>query len=353
MKLTEEQFKQAAARTVELADEVELAHSEWRRSRIYTSPPRSNRASELGHPCLRYLVAARLHGDKLTGYDERTQGIFDQGNMINDQTIEEFRKAGFEAIHSERPFFDNERQIAGRIDIALKALDAGHTDPTYPTEIKSMQSATFDQIRPGLDGIRDLLRSRSWWVRKYPFQLASYLHMTGEPGGLLALRCKASWRLRVLPMPRGEKIVEELIERALSTAETVNEHVARGELPDRIPYDASICGRCSYYDECLPPRVGEGIEWVESPELVERLRERENLAEPARRFKQLSEALKIQLRAYGELVVVGGEFEIKNTVYTVKRKGAEPSEACRTTIRQLGEPRLPFEKVEVVKEGNP
>ena len=44
----------------------------------------------------------------------------------------------------------------------------------------------------------------------------------------------------------------EMGERDLKTAEEVNAHVEAGTLPDRIPYDNSICGLCDFDAICQP-----------------------------------------------------------------------------------------------------
>jgi len=63
-----------------------------------------NRASELGHPCLRYLVHKRIDWDKATKPSVRVQQIFEEGNLHEDQVCQRITDAGFKIIQQQQNF---------------------------------------------------------------------------------------------------------------------------------------------------------------------------------------------------------------------------------------------------------
>ena len=64
-------------------------------SRIKQWPCVSNRASELGHECLRYLVLMRTRWEEKTLHNVELQFIFDEGNIHEEAIINDIKKAGF------------------------------------------------------------------------------------------------------------------------------------------------------------------------------------------------------------------------------------------------------------------
>jgi len=317
---------------VKLAELIEDTHLEWLSGRRRLSPAQSNRAGELGDPCTRRLVYPHLEPDAMELHSPGLQAVFDLGNIVEAHTIRELGDMGFEWVQSQRPFFDRARRIAGYIDGGIRVK--GHGGPVVVGEIKSMAPQSFAQVRRGLDGLEDMLRARAWYVRRYPTQVAVYLHLSGEDAGVIVLRDKVSWALKVVPVPRAR--VEGLIAAALARAEEVNAYVDRGELPERIAYDATICGRCPYAGACLPPRTGAGVALIDDAQLVELLRERADLEPGTRRFDALDRQIKAAVRDVAIELVVGGEFSIVNKAGSRKgRPGEPPTEFVRTTIRRL------------------
>lgn len=313
----EEADGSAKHESVTLALEIEDRYRKWLegKRRAYTSP--HNYASEMGHPCARYLVYKRISGDRFELPDVGLQSIFDQGSHVEKATVAELGELGYEWVWGQRPFKDEARQISGRIDGGISKTHRS----VLPGEIKSMQGTAWQAIRPGLGGLRDVLNHRSWFIRKYPVQIGLYLYMSNEPEGILVLRDKWYWRLRITPVPFD--MVRGVVEEALTKADVVNAHVKAGTLPDRIDYDRDICGRCAARMICLPGMTGAGAGFLDDVELVEMLMEYDKLSDYARRHEALKDELKDELNRRMEALgvreaVIGNRFVA--TLKTIRRK---------------------------------
>jgi hypothetical protein len=174
-------------------------------------------------------------------------------------------------------------------------------------------------------------------------QIALYLHLSGESKGTLVLRDKWFWRLRFVPIPRAA--VEGLIQEAIQKAQSVNEHIAAGTLPDPMDYSDAICGRCEFKNICLPSRAGTGAAWVDDERLVDDLRERDHLQTFSRRYDDLDRSVKERVRAIGEPeIVISGQYVAHVKTSTRKRLKAtgESYETTTTTIRELPQPLVPI-----------
>ena len=67
-------------------------------SRITVYPCNNLRASNIGHPCERYLYLRIKHWEEQEPHDYGLQNIFDLGNTIEEYTINKLKAAGFEII---------------------------------------------------------------------------------------------------------------------------------------------------------------------------------------------------------------------------------------------------------------
>ena len=314
-----------------------------RKCRVY--PPRSNRASELGHPCARYQVLDRTRGDEAEPPSPALQAIFEFGKIVERATVSELlTEVGLEWVWTQRPFSDDQLQVSGMLD---GGIEVGHRD-VLPAEIKSTQGTIFDSIRPGLDGLHDMLTSRNWMVRKWIAQIIIYLHLTGERAGMMVIRDKWFWRLRVVPVPADHEAVRREMARLVDRAKEVNEHIAAGTLPDRIEYSATLCGRCKLRRVCMPAIEGEGIDVVDDESLIAMMEERDELAAQARRYKEVDAAVKEALKSLGDEIIVGGRWLAKNTTSIRKRMVATGEEyetrICRIT--KLDRPLVPLRPLE-------
>jgi len=190
-------------------------------------PVNSNRASELGHECLKYLVLNRTRWEEKTLHNAKLQMIFDMGKMVEESVMQDLREAGFVIVEQQRPFSWAKYQITGSIDCKI-AIDG----KTYPTEIKSAAPFSFNSI----NSIEDMKRHKWHYMRKYPAQLTLYLLMDGKDRGLFIFKNKSTGELKEIFLDLDYDFAESLIKKA----EAINKHVAEGTLPEPMEYSEEI-----------------------------------------------------------------------------------------------------------------
>ena len=84
------------------------------------SPQHVNRASNLGHPCLRYLVYCRTRWQDMTLHPVSLQYIFMGGQAEEADGVKLLHEAGIEIIEQQKSFFWKEYQISGHLDFKVK-----------------------------------------------------------------------------------------------------------------------------------------------------------------------------------------------------------------------------------------
>jgi CRISPR/Cas system-associated exonuclease Cas4 (RecB family) len=276
---------------------------EAKERKIKQWPVRSNRASELGHECERYLVLNRTRWQEKELHDARLQMIFDLGNIFEQQVLSDLREAGFTVLEQQRSFSWGKYQITGSID--CKIAINGYA---YPTEIKSAAPGVFATI----NSINDMRNHKYHYMRKYPAQLTLYLLMDGKDRGLFLFKNKSTGELKEIPMDLDFDFAESLIRKA----ESINAHVANGTLPDQIEYDENICGDCPYRHICLPERIGTEPEIVNDEGLLDLVQRYEELKPGAKEFdevdKQINEIVK------GREKILVGDYFIEGRWYDRK-----------------------------------
>jgi hypothetical protein len=130
-------------------------------SRIKQYPHPQNRASEAGHPCVRFLVLSRIATSLKTLHDVGLQRIFDEGNVHEAAVMREFEDAGVKVIEQQRSYEWRKFQLSGRIDAKI-AINGSFV----PLEIKSCSPNIFPSIRDMAPN--EMVNSKYPWVRKYP-----------------------------------------------------------------------------------------------------------------------------------------------------------------------------------------
>lgn len=311
-------------------------------------PVKANRASELGHPCVRYLTYLRVAWQERALPSIGLQYLFDERKRQEDHAIEDLKEAGYTFIQQQRPFSWPQFDITGTID-GMIVLPRGATTGTFvPGEIKNINPWDWGKIEhqpDARDNLKQFLHSDRVWLRKIPSQITLYLLMNNAELGALILRNASDGQMKVLPI----LLDLDLGEQVLRKAETVNAHVATETLPDRAPYDEDMCGRCPFHHICLPDQAArEGAQMLDQPELEEALERRAEL-EPIRKEyesldKRIKDIAKVALgkeqpREVGE-GIVGTNWLLR--VKTLERAGyvVEPTVYQRVEIHRLGAPKV-------------
>jgi CRISPR/Cas system-associated exonuclease Cas4 (RecB family) len=240
-------------------------------------PVHTNRASDLGHPCVRYHVLNRTKWEEKSLHDTRLQLIFDLGKEIEDITIRDMQDAGFKVIEQQRPFTWKEYNITGTVD--GKVLIDGEA---IPFEVKSCSQFVFDK----LNSVEDMKNGKYGYLRKYPTQLNLYLLMDNKNKGVFIFKNKQTGAYKEIWMNLDWNLGED----ALKRAEAVNAHVAAGTLPDPINEDM-WCNECPYAHICLPEQTGKEVE-IDTGELAAVLDRMEELKPILEEYDELDAQVK-------------------------------------------------------------
>jgi CRISPR/Cas system-associated exonuclease Cas4 (RecB family) len=271
---------------------------------IKNYPHNSNRASEAGHPCERYLVLARTHWNEKPLHDVGLEFIFQGGNMIEKMAFRELEDAGYEIVEQQKPFEWKELELTGRLDAKLRLNGS-----LIPLEIKGLQP--WDAER--LNTIEDFFTSKKTWIRKYPAQLMLYMLMDGgSEEGIFYIKNKQNYRPKAIPIILDYEYAEGVCKKL----ERVNQHVKEGTLPDQVD-DPEVCQFCSFLLQCLPDIKRDSLEMIEDPELEEKLIRREELALARTEYERLDKEISKIVKGKEKLMV--GDFLI--TGKETPRKG--------------------------------
>jgi len=275
--------------------------------RIKSWPHPTNRASEAGHPCERFLVLVRLHPEKMALHDVGLQRVFDEGNLHEAAVLRELEDAGFRLVEQQRPFSWEKFQLTGRIDAKIQ-IDG----QLIPLEIKSVSPNVFQAVKKMEPA--DFLKARQTWLRRYPAQILLYMLMDGKEFGIIIFKNKVTGE-------KCQKVFQltdenlEYVESILKKLERVNEYVAKKEVPPVVSCDE--CRGCGFEKTaCFPDRdFGPGFDLVDSPELLEKLERWDELKPLVEEFEALDRELKEKFRGKSAII---GDFKIESIERTRK-----------------------------------
>jgi len=284
--------------------------------KIKQSPVNSNRASDLGLPCVKYHVLNRTRWQEKALHSVELQDIFDMGNEIERIFIREMQDAGIQIIEQQRAFEWKEYQITGHID--GKVLIDG---VVYPFDIKSSSPYVFKSINT----LNDLLHGKYGYLRKYPTQLNLYLLMGEHERGVLLFKDKNSGARKEIWMDVDYELGEETLQRA----EAINKHVAEGTLPDPIN-DPMYCDNCPYAHICLPDQMGKEVE-VDTTELASWLDRMDAIKATVDEYKELEEMVKHAVE--GREKILAGDWFI--TGKWQERKGYDLPEEIKQKYQTI------------------
>jgi CRISPR/Cas system-associated exonuclease Cas4 (RecB family) len=263
--------------------------------RIKSWPHATNRASEAGHPCVRFLVLSRTSNELKTLHDVGLQRIFDEGNLHEKALTREMADAELKIVEQQRAFEWSKFQLTGRVDGLLSV-----NGDRIPLEIKSSSPNVFAAIRD-LAPI-DMLKSKFSWIRKYPAQLLLYQLMQGSEYGVMVFKNKTSGE-KFQKVFRLEGELLEYAESILKKLEAVNAHIDEGTCPDAALIDD--CKGCAFCKTaCFPGAdYGPGIDIIQDPDLEAKLDRRGELKPARDEYEDLDKELKEGLK--GKSAVVG------------------------------------------------
>lgn len=261
-----------------MKDEIMAALERMRQQRIKVSPCHTNRASEMGHPCLRYLVYCRSRWQDRKAIDARLQAIFDMGVSIEALVKRDLEDARVEVTESQVALFDARYQLSGHLDCKV----AFNGSPNVPLEIKGIQPFDWEK----LNALSDFFVSKKPWIRKYPGQILLYMLLTNSERGILLLKNKLSAEEKIIVI---EGLTDESLDYAeelLQKCEAVNKHVAEHTVPERMA-SLEFCDRCDFAHLCCPDEAFGPLEVMLDEEFEAILDARAGLEASAKLFDEL------------------------------------------------------------------
>jgi CRISPR/Cas system-associated exonuclease Cas4 (RecB family) len=276
--------------TEKLIDEMMAKRKAHLAAKIQAYPASNFRASDIGE-CDRAMVYSVLDWNKKSLHDEGLQAIFDAGNKEEENVKARLGyDLGFKFIEQQRPFEIKSRsgEVMCRGHIDGKVLYNGEA---IPIEIKSMDGNIFNSIKSLDDFHKKPLH------RKYLRQMQLYLFGNGEEAGIFILSNFRTEKLIPVVLDFGE------CEAILQRIERNWEYVKKKEYPERMEYNAAICGKCAFKHICLQEVKNEGAKFIDNPELEARLERRAEVETYADEYAALDKEIKETFKGIPEAYV--------------------------------------------------
>lgn len=278
-----------------------------KKDKIKVYPCNNLRASNLGHPCERYLYLLIKHWEEQKPYDVGLQAIFDLGNTIEEHTIKNIQEAGYEVITpTQRSWKIDKPLITGREDIRIK----DENGELLPVEIKGLSPVEYDK----LNSVEDFLKSKRHYVRAYPAQLYIYMLHFGKEKGFFALTNKLTGQTKFIEIPFDYDYAESLLQKAERIYKALDENTP----PDSCE-DVSVCENCSLQHICgQVRRIPADIELDD--ELENLINRKQELATAKREYEDVDKEIKARV-GEREKVITGSYLITRNKIerkaYTV------------------------------------
>jgi CRISPR/Cas system-associated exonuclease Cas4 (RecB family) len=293
----------------------------------HNMPCYTNRASEMGHDCLRYLYYNRTRWQERALPSPELQMIFQAGTALEGIAVRRLEDAGIEILQRQTPLVWEQYQITGTIDGMVECPDR----KLAPLEIKHLNMFDFAK----LNEISDFMDSSKYWLRKYPTQLALYMLMKSAENGCLLIFSKQDYSCKEFWFKLDD--ILEIGEAAIKKAEAVNAAIAGGYEPPRKPFDED-CLKCGFWGICFPPQDRqEALAIDDSPALIEaclRYHALEAQLEPLNELDKEQKAIKEQIKEAavrnGKETLLAGDTII--TLKTGTRKAYTVKEAVTHTL---------------------
>lgn len=261
----------------------------YKQQRITSQPCNSNRASQLGHPCIRYLVLCRTKAMERRLHSLEMQYIFDEGEIHEKAVIRLLSDIGFNVIEQQTTYTWAKYQITGHIDCIIDLHGS-----LIPLEIKSMSPFIWDKI----NNINDMFNSKYLYLRQYPAQLTLYMLLTNHEQGIFLLKNKVNGKLKEIVVTLDYAYAESLIQKA----ERVNQYIINDELPD--PIDNDICNNCGFVHLCGLTHIAknEGLKIIDNQELLEDINRMNELKGFALEYEEINKRVKAQIEGVEGLI---------------------------------------------------
>ena len=279
-------------------------------------PCHSNRASQIGTPCIRQLVYYRLDWEKAEMPSLDLIKTFNEGREHEQIIKRRLEKADYKILRSENAMVDSllkKYKIGGKPDFFIQK---DNEEPIL-IEFKSSSPNIFPQINC-MDDWNDYP-----WGKKYKAQIQIYMFGSEVEKAWMIMKNKSNGQIKILE----ETLDLEYVVTLLKKAELINQHVDKKEYPKRTQNEKD-CNMCPFKHLCMPPILHEGVDELNDNELEILLDIREDNIIQAKLFVKADKEIKGIMKTYkGTSYLVGEEWLIEkkvnknNTTITIKKIG--------------------------------
>lgn len=294
------------------------------KSEIKVYPCNNLRASNIGHPCERYLYLLIKHWDKQEPHDIGLQNIFDFGNSVEEYTIKKLKSAGLEIVTPVHRSWKVENPlITGREDIRIKDPDNGQL---YPAEIKGLSPYEWER----LNSAEDFYNSKRHYVRGYPAQLMVYCWRFEKEKGFFILTNKLTGRIKTIEVPFDWNLADALLKKGERVYEALANQTGRTIL--NTCDDLSVCEKCSMRHLCTAEHARIEAE-IDDGELENKIKRRLELS----MYKKEYEVVDADIKAimYGRDRVLAGQFLVERKVIHKQDYVVRARDETRLIIRRI------------------
>lgn len=295
-------------------------------AKIKSYPCNANRASSLGHECLRNLVYCRTNWQDKKLHDAKLQLIFDIGNEFEQIVFKELAEAGLQVIEQQRSF--ELKQIDGK-DCNI----TGHIDgrilldnKLYPLEIKSMSPYAFDSIQDE-ESIR---KHKSGYLRGYLTQINLYIQFCGTDEAIFLAKNKSTGEYKEILIKKDHGLIDKTILKCCA----IEEYLKLKELPERCN-DDNICNDCPFSHICLPDVKREELQIINDFEIEQMIARYFELKDLAKEYNSINDHLKEFCNGRDKLLV--GDYLITGKPINKKEYIVKASTSWQKKIEKLGE----------------
>lgn len=271
------------------------------KSQIKVYPAHTNRASSIGHPCMRFLVYNRTHWSQVVPHSPELQAIFNDGHLHEKQMIVDLINAGVEIFEQQMSLGEEKILKAANITAHIDWKVRESPQLAVPVDGKSASSYSYDNI----NCYDDMVNSTKTWVRCYPGQLQIYCIATNSPYGYFLYKNKNNSQYKQIKVELDYGYAEELIQKG----HEINKHVDNGTLPTRIEYDHNTCDFCRHKTTCNPSIPENFSLWsMEKPEFLTMVRDWERLEVDGKKYIKLNKDVKDILKGTEKVKIILGEY---------------------------------------------
>lgn len=294
---------------------------ENKQSKIKLYPCNNLRASNVGHPCERYLYLSIKNWEDKRLYNETTQCIFDLGNKIEEYVIQTLKDAGFEVITpTVRAWKVEKPLITGREDLRIKLEDGQF----YPVEVKGLSPQEWEK----LNSVKDFLNSKKYYVRAYPAQLYIYMYQFGKEKGYFALCNKLTGEIKLIEVPFDYEYAEKILQKA----ERIYKCLEKNELPESCE-DISVCEFCDLAHVCTANIKRTETDIDTTGELDELIDKKQELAPAYREYSEINDKIK---KVIGEREkVLSNKYLFEKKIIHKEGYTVSPRDEIRINVKRL------------------